>query len=68
MSEPELQAWIAKHPDGTPVRYRPIRGKDEFIETEIDGEPWRLGHGQPVVRLKHSVGGVALWSIERIKP
>lgn len=57
-----------KHvPVGTPVRYYPIIGGAEFIETRTRSEAWNLGHGEPVVKVTGTTGGVVLEAIETIE-
>lgn len=59
-SEDELRAWATAHSVGTPVRYWSVRGSDEFIDSVIRSDPWRLGHGDPIVKIEGVSGGVAL--------
>jgi hypothetical protein len=39
--------------------------RGELIESEILSEPWRLGHGQWVVKVKGFSGG---YDVERVQP
>lgn len=60
-TDEELEAWMVAHPEGTRVRFWPMRGyDDEFEDAEIRSEVWRLGHGDPIVKITGRAGGVAL--------
>lgn len=63
----ELAAWAEKHPIGTKVRFWPMRGDVRFEDAEIASAPWRLGHGDPIVRITRHAGGVALDHLCRIE-
>lgn len=65
-TEVQLAAWAKSHPAGTPVRYWSVRGYDEHIDTTIRSEPWRLGHGMPVVNIEGVAGGVSLDHLKKI--
>lgn len=56
--------WNEKHPVGTKVRYYPILGHDENVETKTRSEAWELGGGDAVVKVEGRAGGVALTNIE----
>jgi len=56
--------WNQRHPVGTPVRYYPIMGEPEHVDTVTRSEAWELGHGQPVVKISGRTGGVCLQHIE----
>lgn len=58
--------WNDKHPVGTKVKYYPIKGVDDFRETETRSKAWELGHGASVVMIKGLAGGVSLDHIEVI--
>lgn len=47
-------------PIGTPVRYYPTAGFNEFRETRTRSETWRLGHGELVVMIEGTSGGVCV--------
>jgi hypothetical protein len=49
---------------GTRVRYYPIIGGREFVETETRSEAWTLPSGADVVMVKGRAGGVSLKAIE----
>lgn len=53
-----------RHPIGTKVRYFPIKGKKEHIDTETRSEAWTLGSGHIVVSLKDKSGGVSIEHLE----
>lgn len=59
-TDTELAAWAADHPVGTLVRYWSVRGEPEHVDARICSEPWRLGHGFPIVKIEGISGGVAL--------
>jgi len=67
-TDADLREWITAHPIGTPVRYWPARHGTEFRDSTIASEPWRLGHGQPVVRLAEQSGSVALDHLTKLPP
>ncbi len=52
--------WNTAHPIGTRVRYYPIAGEPGFRESRTRSLAWNLGHGQPVVKIEGTAGGVAL--------
>lgn len=59
--------WNEKYPVGTKVIYRPIRDSDDRMrETRTRSEAWELGHGQAVVCIEGTAGGVALWALEAL--
>jgi hypothetical protein len=59
-SDLELAQWAQRHPVGTRVRYWPVRGYEEFRDSTVRSEPWRLGHGMPIVKIEGTAGGVAI--------
>lgn len=66
-TDAELLAWAQAHPVGTRVRYWPCRDyPDESRDTAIRSEPWRLGHGVPIVKIEGTSGGVALDHLTRL--
>jgi len=67
-SDAELRDWIADHPVGTPVRYWPARNGAEFRDSTIASEPWRLGHGQPIVQIAGKGGGVSIDHLTKLPP
>lgn len=54
----------AENPVGTRVRYFPIKGIGESIDTTTRSEAWELGHGETVVKIQGRSGGVCLSHIE----
>lgn len=52
------------YPVGTTVKYHPIIGGAEFIETKTRSEAWHLGHGEAVVKIEGRAGGVSLRALE----
>lgn len=50
-------------PIGTEVRFYPISGEPEYEKTVIRSEPWALGHGEVVVKVKGRAGGVCISNI-----
>lgn len=55
-----------KHPEGTAVRYFPISGRPEFIESKTRGQAWALYCGEAVVAIEGRSGGMSLNNIEII--
>lgn len=53
-------SWNARVPIGTAVRYFPVRGLFEHIETRTRSVAWELGHGDVVVSVDGKAGGVLL--------
>ena len=56
-----------KFPVGTPVRYHPVIGQPEYIETETRSEAWTLDSGQVIVKVKGRAGGVSIAAIEAVE-
>lgn len=56
-----------KYPVGTPVRYHPVIGQPEYVETETRSEAWTLGNGQVIVKVKGRAGGVSIAAIEAVE-
>lgn len=54
------QRWNDRYPPGTPVRYWPVRGRDENIETRTRSQAWTLGSGHVVVAVENKAGGVSI--------
>lgn len=54
----------AENPIGTRVRYFPIKGVAESIDTKTRSEAWELGHGEPVVKIEGRAGGVCISHLE----
>lgn len=52
--------WNAAYPVGTPVRYFPVRGQADHMDTATRSEAWALGHGAVVVSVRGKSGGVAI--------
>lgn len=50
----------ARIKSGMRVRYWPIAGKPEYVDTVTRSDPWQLGHGEWVVLVEGRAGGVAL--------
>lgn len=67
-SDDELVQWAAAHPIGTRVRFWSVRGDDAYRDEEIRSEPWRLGHGVPIVKITGIAGGVLLDHLQRLEP
>lgn len=53
-------------PVGTAVRYYPVAGRSEFIETQTRSECWSLGSGELVVLIKGRTGGVSIHHLVKI--
>ena len=51
-------------PIGTKVKYFPIFGDSLYEETEIESNVWALGHGELVVKVKNTIGCVAISHLE----
>jgi hypothetical protein len=58
--------WNKKYPIGTKVRYRPVMGRDDHLDTRTRSFAWRMGCGEPVVSLVDVAGGVSLFHLEVI--
>lgn len=65
-TDPELAEWAAEHPVGTAVRFWPVRGMDTSEDAQIRSEVWRLGNGDPIVKITGRAGGVALDHLRRL--
>lgn len=52
--------WNERNPVGTPVRYFPVKGEWDHVDSETRSIAWDLYSGTPVVKIKGRVGGVAL--------
>ncbi|AXF51465.1 hypothetical protein PQA73_gp37 [Erwinia phage Pavtok] len=69
-SKPNLQYRLAsfarEYPDNTPVWYYPIAGDESTKRaTWVRGEPWSVGDGEIIVKVKDATAGV---SIEHLRP
>lgn len=51
-------------PIGRRVRYFPIAGKPDFIESKVRSQAWALGHGAIVVAIEGRAGGVSIDHLE----
>ena len=40
-----VESFNEKYPIGTPVRYWPVKGFDDHLDTVTRSEAWALGHG-----------------------
>lgn len=56
----DAKTWNELYPEGTLVRYWPIKGKEENRDTRTRSEAWELGDGHPVVKIEGQTGGVSL--------
>lgn len=54
------EEWNEAYPPGTPVRYWPIKGDDEHLDTKTRSQAWTLAHGESVVKIEGRSGGVCL--------
>ena len=45
---------------GTKVRYFPVRGRPEHVDTTTRSEPWELGNGEVIVLVAGRTGGVSI--------
>lgn len=59
------ERFNAETPIGTPLRYYPIAGHSEFVETKTRSEAWELGNGAPVVLVEGRSGGVSIHHLVR---
>lgn len=62
-----VEAWNAKHPAGTAVRYWPVLPVEPGIQpfdTATRSVAWVLGDGSPVVLVVGKTGGVHLSHLE----
>lgn len=50
---------------GMAVNYHRIVGRDECVPMYIASEPWKLGHGEVVVKLDGKAGGVSLMALSK---
>ena len=48
------------YPVGTLVRYQPVKGYVERVDTCTRSGAWTLGHGAVVVKIEGQVGGVSI--------
>lgn len=49
---------------GRAVRYYPVAGEPEFVDTNTRSQAWTLGHGEVVVSIDGKAGGVAISHLE----
>ncbi len=63
-----MEEWNLRYPIGTPVRYHPIIGDPEYMESKTRSVAWNLGHGAPVVKIEGITGGVLLEAIDVVSP
>jgi hypothetical protein len=61
-------AWNLAHPKGTYVRYWPVMGDDDYVETQTRSSAWETGSGAGVVLVNGKTGGVALSHLLVIPP
>lgn len=54
------EEWNHAHEPGTKVRYYPVAGETEHIETMTRSRAWTLGNGEAVVAVDGRPGGVSL--------
>jgi len=54
------EAFNEHVPVGTAVRYFPIRGAFDHVETRTRSDAWTLGHGAVVVAIEGKAGGVLI--------
>lgn len=64
--DPELQEVARRFPIDQRVRFYPIAGEIDHVVTAIRSEPWRLGHGQIVIKIIGRTGGVHVGHLELI--
>lgn len=60
ISEAEFNQRV---PVGTPVRYYPVQGERDFIESKTRSVAWTLGHGALVVAIEGRTGGVLVQAL-----
>jgi len=63
----DLEQTAQRFPIGQRVEYRPIADLNHVVETTVRSEPWRLGHGAIVVKVRGIAGGVST-APEHLKP
>ncbi|MDR5655229.1 hypothetical protein [Ruixingdingia sedimenti] len=56
----------ADFPIGRRVRYYPVSGYSEHVESAIRSKPWALGHGAIVIAIEGKAGGVYITHLEVI--
>jgi hypothetical protein len=61
-------AWNLAHPPGTYVRYWPVMGADEYVETQTRSSAWETGSGAGLVLVNGKTGGIALSHLLPIPP
>jgi hypothetical protein len=62
-----LRLAEGRFPLGRRVRFYPVAGRPEREETRIRSVPWRLGHGEIVVKVDGRAGGVSIGHLELIE-
>ncbi|MBM9401600.1 hypothetical protein JUN65_08370 [Gluconacetobacter azotocaptans] len=58
------EAFNAKYPVGTPVRYFQTSGEPSYRDSKTRTTAWTLGHGAAVVSIEGQAGGVAITHIQ----
>ena len=53
----DAEQWNAAYPEGTAVRYFPIRGDFDHVETRTRSEAWTVA-GCAIVKIEGFAGGV----------
>lgn len=61
------EAFNAKYPVGTPVRYWPGVREGAGTESKTRSEAWLMGGHSVVVKVEGYAGGIALTHVEVIK-
>ena len=54
------EEWNEAYPVGTKVRYFPIMGEHDSIDTTTRSPAWDLAQGTPIVAVTGKSGGVSL--------
>ena len=54
-----VDQWNALYPIGTPVRYWPVAGEEEYIDTTTRSEAWGVSD-YPVVKIVGRLGGCCI--------
>jgi hypothetical protein len=53
-----------RFPIGRRVRYYPVSGLPEFVESKIRSQTWAVGSGDIVVAIEGRAGGVSIEHLE----
>lgn len=64
--DPELEEVARRFPIDQRIRFYPIAGETSSITSAIRSEPWRLRHGQIVIKIVGRAGGVHVGHLELI--